>query len=409
MVSIYVEVVRENVGDAWHTCVAPFVVLGDPAAGPRPSVAVVFASATSWAYEGWGGRSTYGSYFNFNENPQGRTHLASMLRPNINGDGRGLIRYDLPWVRFITENNRTVDYLTMEDIHKGGLSLLQNYRELVFIGHSEYWSGRSDRRSKHSSLAEAMSSFPAATSASAVSRSADGKTLIAYKADDSGAAAYPAPNNDTWQWNWAPINNPANSMTGVNWEINGVGMLGAPGSAWMVRDASVAWIFAGTGLSNGNLMGGSRLAGDEVDGDSLVWTGAPGAPGSVPSISSWSIQQGTDPSYHIFATCEAHDISGPSHMDHPMFGVAGFYQRAGQGMVVTIPQESVGQELWPLEASYGGRLPVANDTLLARVVLNILDHLASPLTELPLRDAGGRGAPSTGDGAHTEPAAPGHE
>jgi hypothetical protein len=376
----YVEVWPENGEPGANRQYALFVVR---APSPGSKVCMVLSSSTWWAYEWWGGKSLYDTQ------DWDRTNVASMQRPCVANSGKGVfVFYDLPWVRFLDESGVDVDYITMEDIEAGGLNLIAAYNELVFVGHSEYWS-EAQRDAVEAFIAGGGNVFFASGNMCfwRTEYSTDMKQLICYKGDnitdaDGGSRGIqegeqhsyqptgPHPlHPGTYLWREAPADRPSYSLTGAEF---GQAILGAedidgegtPGD-WTVREAS-HWAFEGTGLANGDKLDAHYLGKDEVDGLPISWQGDPYGADGVPIIQQEAYDQGLPQSFHILATCEANDWNF-SHYESPKWGIMGYYQRPGEGYVLTFAQRKAGCELdSPI---YGANMNYQ------RIVLNVIRHL----------------------------------
>lgn len=355
----YVAVSPENGESALNTQFATFTVRSRTNVSP---VAVVLGSSTWYAYLGWGGRSLYDSPY------WDRTFISSMRRPAERNSGRGnFYTRDFPWVRFFAHNDITPDYLTMEDIQRFGHSILDGHREVVFVGHSEYWSNE-QRDAVEWYIAHGGNVFFACGNICwwRVEYSADLSQMICYRGDnvcdaDGGtrgippgqqylATAYQAfpPHPSTYMWREAPANRGAYSMTGVDFfdaqiaatDIDGHG---TP-SDWSIRTPG-SWVFAGTSAALGTRLHTRYLPGDEVDGVLLDWAGPADAPGSTPVVRTDAFARGTPASFRVLATAEAAQFSH-LYAVTPRWAVMGTYQRPGEGMVVTWPEQLLGYEVW---------------------------------------------------------------
>ncbi len=383
----YVEVWPEDGEPSFMRQQVPFFVRN-----PQPThpILVVPSTSTCFAYQAWGGRSLYDKL------SADRTNMASLERPADTNDGRGqFAQFDLPWVRFLALSGVEADYATMEDIHVQGLALLSAYQEVVFTGHSEYWS-ESQRDAVEAYIASGGNVFFATGNTCwwRTEYSTDMRQLICYKGDnisdaDGGTRGIlpgqqylygptgPHPlHPGTYNWRLPPANRGAYSLTGLDWGDATQASLDSDGQGtptdWTVRD-STHWAFANTGLAKGAKLGATHLPGDEVDGAKLTWFGDPSTADGRPTLMADAYARGTPWSFAIAATCEANPY-GTSHPVSPCWGVMGGYQQPGQGAVFTMPYRHLGDDLWYYVGTTGN--PVVR-----QVVLNIIRHLESPVPQ----------------------------
>jgi hypothetical protein len=396
-----VEVRPENGEPSVNRQYAPFVVR-DPL--PSNEVCVVLATSTWWAYEGWGGKSLY-------DTPSwDRTNVASMQRPAVALAGRGSFGFrDTQWVRFLTMHGMAFDCITMEDIQRQGLDLLQRYGEIVFVGHSEYWSD-AQRGAVEEYIGIGGNVFFGSGNVCwwRTEYSPDMTQLICYKGDnvkdaDGGARGIPAGAQASYQpggphplhpgtylWMAPPAARPSNSLTGLNFYDAQAGAInrdgaGTPGD-WMVRDAT-HWAFAGTGLSAGDRLGARWFPNDEVDGLPLDWTGNPYDASGVPAIRGSAYVAGTPGTFQILATAEANPFGLP-HLSAPRWAVMGWYTSEAGGLVFTFPERNLGYELVDPNTA-------EENAVVGQIVRNVVQNL----TQSPPSDTGvldppeGAGAP----------------
>jgi hypothetical protein len=161
------------------------------------------------------------------------------------------VHWDAPFVAWMEAAGYAADYCTDADLHREGAALLAPYRLLVSVGHDEYWSD---------AMRDAVEGWVAA----------------------GGNAAFFTGNTAWWRVQfhddvtfsrtrfWHELGRPENTMVGVSFRNGGerdrddhpvpVG--------YRVQHAD-HWVYAGTGLRDGDVFGGGPdeyLIGYECDG-----------------------------------------------------------------------------------------------------------------------------------------------
>lgn len=218
------------------------------------------------AYNSWGGKSLYA--FN-STGPQAK--MVSFDRPY--GAGAGFTefeRWEFPTVRFLEKEGYDVTYCTNIDTHANG-DLLLNHRAFLSVGHDEYWSYQMRQnviRARDAGVS--LGFFSSNTSYWQIRLGPDSKgnpnrTIIAYKESALSSdplAADGDPTNDylvTTAFRNPPVNSPEEQFKGSMWVPNT-----NPVSGDIVVENTGHWIFANTGLHDGDHLAG--LLGYEVDG-----------------------------------------------------------------------------------------------------------------------------------------------
>jgi N,N-dimethylformamidase beta subunit-like, C-terminal len=247
-----------------------FVVRDDA----RESAMVFQSSVTTFAaYNNWGGKSLYG--FNSGDAPArkvsfDRPYATNPYGVRLDGAGDFLRRWEYNAVRFLEREGYDVSYLTDVDTHQRPVVDPARRGPLLFlsVGHDEYWSW--DMR-RHVEAARDHGVHLVFLGAGACywkirfERSARGdadRTIVGYKevaGDLDPLAVDGDPKNDrliTGRWRDRPAERPEEQLVGVMYAADPVD------ADIIVSDAS-HWVFAGTGLGNGDALRG--LLGYEVD------------------------------------------------------------------------------------------------------------------------------------------------
>jgi len=233
------------------------------------------AVATYEAYNVWGYRSLYPRY-NLLSYPRARAYEAvkvSFNRPYENNtdpiccrSGLGAGEFLPPgWeynmVRFLEREGYDVTYATDVDTHENP-ALLLSHSGLIDAGHSEYWSYQmrenvQNARDHGVSLAFFSSNdsyWQIRFEPSLVTGALD-RTIVCYKTGQFEQDPITGP-LQTSKWRDNPPNMPEAAMIGVQFCCE-------PATGDLIITNAFHWVFAGTGLKNGDHLTG--LLGSEVD------------------------------------------------------------------------------------------------------------------------------------------------
>lgn len=259
-----------------------FVRSGSP--GSTSNVLVKMSDTTVQAYTGWGGRSLYSSPFS----PQ-----ISFDRPY---DDMSLFeRYQLPFLQWAEKNGYAFDYCSSLDLHLNP-QILGDYRLLISIGHDEYWSFEMREQVEAFVATGGNVCFLSANTCYWQARFAfsnGGRIMYCYKETEAGAG-HPDPVRDdprkvTVRWYESPANRPETKLTGVSYKY-GAGWWNDPivpaarYRGYTVSDAS-HWVFAGSGLSNGDVFGQGSSVDDAILGYETDSVGA-GTPANFTTLAT---------------------------------------------------------------------------------------------------------------------------
>lgn len=245
-----------------NTCDITFVVKPAPAA--RSDIAVL-ANANTWlAYNGWGGQSKY-------------TGLArtSFLRP-MPGAAPGvdmhLTRGELWILGWLEAQGHHPDVYTDIDFHNEGCDAGQ-YACLVVGTHPEYWTTQMYDNAAAYLDAGGSLLYLAGNGIFEVGEYDNGQTEMIFRLGIEGG-----PREDAL---FRQLGRPERSLLGIATERCGV-----PGSPFVVQDAAHD-LFAGTGVSNGDIFGDSGLNTGFGNGKASAWevdtSSGPGATSTAPA------------------------------------------------------------------------------------------------------------------------------
>jgi hypothetical protein len=275
----------------------PFVVRSVPSTQARIMVAI--SDNTYEAYNFWGGRDAYGFGHNGQHSwvypssapfraPYG-FHL-SFLRPFASNSGATKWQVqEVPFIQWLSRQGILVDLCTESDLHLRP-GLLNGYRLLVIVGHSEYWSGPMRDQVEGFVKNGGNVAFFAGNVCWWQVRFDDENTMVCYKQRDfDPASKYPSTlSQTTVNWFESYLHRPETLLTGVRFA--GAVFDPADNFQYTVED-STHWVFANTGLANGDQFGlynnGSiSVLGPETD------TVAPDSPPEFQSLANVPVADG---------------------------------------------------------------------------------------------------------------------
>jgi len=230
----------------------PFVVRPAlPGSGSR--IAYIANFSTLAAYNDWGGRSFY---------TEPRTFQASLLRPFKSAEGLGRTQWYFRMLAHLEELGYELDYLTEWDVELDP-GLLRRYDIVVLAGHHEYVTTTFyDALQDHHDRGGHIASFDADGLYWQVRYLDNGELLVGYKeyaerldplfgrADCLVTTAYNAP----------LLHRPAAALRGV--QRHDAFRFFLTGDYTMAAEDH--WIFAGTGIRNGEVFG-TQMASAEQD------------------------------------------------------------------------------------------------------------------------------------------------
>ncbi len=385
----YVAKLSSQSASAW----VPFVVRRGPNA-PKAKIVAKLSDTTSQAYNAWGARSLYSTPF---------VPKVSFDRPYA-GDLTLYEQYQLPFIRWAEAKGYAIDYCSSLDLHTDP-NFLADYRLLLSLGHDEYWTLEMRDQIEAFLASGGNVCFLSANTCYWQARfdfSNGGRVMVCYKETEAGPVPDPErsdPHRVTVRWYEAPVNRPENSLTGVSYR-NGAGWWNDPiVPAQRYRGYTVTnaahWIYAGSGLSNGDTFGAGSGVDDTILGYETDATLI--AAGSDPPAVDGS--DGTPRNFIVLATADLTDW-GPG--GQAGYATLGIYQRNGYAF-------TAGTVNWA-----GG---LSGSVQVATITANVLAALAGPpAPQLPVSNPGFEqwsGANPTGwtlDGAGSlggDPADPG--
>jgi hypothetical protein len=237
---------------------------------------LALASTNTWAaYNGWGGRSKYSP-----------TLVLSFLRPNPattpidDGEINHLTRADLWILNWMEDAGYQVDVITDTDLHNG-FADIGNYPALILTSHPEYWSVEmADHLQEYLGNGGSVLYLGGNGMFEQCIFNSDATALTFFNGDPSlSAVNYRDP---AFFRNLNPPR-PERAVLGVAFRFD---------NSWRDRSSWNAFpyqvrmadhpLFAGTGLTNGNLIGETGLQGN-TGGGASGWEMDTSNPGNEPN------------------------------------------------------------------------------------------------------------------------------
>jgi hypothetical protein len=237
----------------------PFVVRAT--AKERKRILVAISDTTYEAYNFWGGRSFY-TYGREGQPIFTSPQATSFIGPYacrisfLRGTAGNWPEYDkkwqyweLPFLKWLERQSIAVDVCAESDLHFH-TDLLDGYKLLVIVGHSEYWSGpMRDRVEDFVNKGGHVAVFAGNVCWWQVRFEDDGDTMVCYKLKEFDPASQSLA---TINWYEPDLGRPDTRFAGVT-----LGGMPSPVNdhlEFVVADAT-QWVFANTGLKNGDRFG----------------------------------------------------------------------------------------------------------------------------------------------------------
>jgi hypothetical protein len=221
------------------------------------AIEIVNAVTTWQAYNYWGNYSLYkGPY----ANPKLRSNIVTFDRPYDNDGSADFLGNEYPLVSLAEQLGLDVTYVTSVDV-AAHPERLPTHKAVLSLGHDEYWSlamrnGVEAARDHGTNLAF----FGANAVFRRIRLESSPLGPMRHEVNYRSAALDPDTGKDnaqvTTSWREPPAARPESSLTGVLYECNPVNVDG-------VVAAATAWMFAGSGVRNGDHIPG--LVGSEYD------------------------------------------------------------------------------------------------------------------------------------------------
>jgi hypothetical protein len=268
---LYLARVETTAASSPTTIDLPFVVRA-PGGSPTP-VLLVLADCTYYAYEYWGGRSSYGHLSGgdlvgaFPSTSALRIPFGFQLsfeRPVHGVWGNGPQTREIPFIKWMARRGIPVNVCTSRDLHFEPPNP-DDYSLLLFVGHHEYWT--SEMRTNVESFVKSggnVAFFSGNTCWWQIRITSDGQRLICYKVAGFDPMSTTADHAlATVHWFDDLVKRPETALTGVSWRTGGIFYDDC--HRFLVKKAD-HWAFAETNLVNGQTFGSAAAtAGTETD------------------------------------------------------------------------------------------------------------------------------------------------
>lgn len=236
-------------------------------AGPARSPLIMLdETGTSEAYNWWGGTSLF-TNTNYKKSSEAFAHRAvkvSFLRPFAENFGAGwFLSWEIHTVRWLEKNGYDVSYASELDANNDP-NILLNRKGIIIAGHDEYWTA-GIRNSMQNAVAHGVNYANLAANTgywqSRLEAYGSDKDAIevCYKDFQRDPEHKIDPKLTTVTWRSPQVGRPESELTGAmygSFEGDNVDY------AWVPTDVS-NWVFAGTGMHNGQKVTG--LVGQEDD------------------------------------------------------------------------------------------------------------------------------------------------
>lgn len=326
--------------------------------------------------------------------PQHVTHIGYLFLNDLSfyAGSAGWPNWELPFVQWAEQQGYAVDVATSADLEEHP-ELLGRYRLMLSVGHDEYWSGPARDTVESFVAAGGNVAFLSGNTAFWQVRLEQGGTvMVGYKQNFADDPVYGTERQGelTGMWSDRLVERPENTMTGVSFARGGYARIGrrvTAGSGGFTVHRPEHWLFEGTGLVYGDILGGSAtVVGYECDGCDFTYvdglpvpTHSDGTPAGFEILGTSPAQpfgrDGTirplapddlsDAEFHAWRVLGSHDAESTQRLSHG-HAVLGLYTRGGT--VVTS-----GSTEWVHGLA-------ERDTQVEQVTRNLLDTLSRPVS-----------------------------
>ncbi len=299
-----------------------FIVIRKPKTAPKAKAVMVLATNTYQAYNYWGGANAYARTTNMSfgvptteDDRDAAIGVLSLHRPYPQGllapaegiprlvnlhnrkPGEPPMPQDMSWfiantpnpydysacyldkwehvfAAWCEKNDYEIDYLTDHDFERGE-DVLNEYKAVFLVGHSEYWSGHQrDQLDRYVDAGGKLAIFSGNTAYWKVRWENDGSTLICHKwkgeINDPLWANKATRKDATHLWSHPDLERPEAAVTGLSFLYGGyhrLGMCASRGAGGYTIYDDQHWVLDGTDLFYGDVVGSEiPFIGYENDG-----------------------------------------------------------------------------------------------------------------------------------------------
>jgi hypothetical protein len=389
----YYEVVLDVDVDGRHRRSHAFFVVRPKVGAPGAPILLVLSTNTWHAYNDFGGWNLYTGATTVSlqrpmapgylfkppgagrrvttmnpPDPQMATHVGYLQLNHLSpyAGSAGWPDWELPFVEWAEREGYTFDVATNADLDDHP-DLVSGYRLMLSVGHDEYWSGpMRDRVERFVATGGNVAFFSGNTSFWQVrledaTPEGPGRSMVGFKGrfKDDPCFGTDRARDVTSMWSDFLLGRPENHMTGVSFARGGYHRIGkrvTNGSGAYTIHRPDHWLFAGTGIGYGDLLGaGVTIVGYECDGCDFIYrdglphpTGEDGTPldfeilGTAPAAhftrdTATRPPKPNEPSEIEFIASRLFNSREPAAIERIAAGhaVLGTYTSAGGGTVVT--------------------------------------------------------------------------
>jgi hypothetical protein len=271
-----------------------FFVVRPAKPGSGSKILLQLTTNTYNAYNNWGGHSLYA--FHARNKLQGTR--VSFDRP-LAGQFRN---WELPFVAWAERNGYALDYAVNSDLEFRP-EILKHYKLVLSVGHDEYWSAAMrDHLESFISDGGNVAFFSGNTCCWQVRSEDAGRALVSYKQTFVLDPVFQTKDHRLLAtlWSHQLVARPENRLTGVGFLYGGYhrshGQFMQGEAAFTVYRPD-HWLFASTGLKQGDRFGGKNtIVGYECDGCELTWNDKLPQP---------THRDGTPETFVVLGTCPA--------------------------------------------------------------------------------------------------------
>jgi hypothetical protein len=353
-----------------------FFVIRPSKPGRDSKILLVLSTNTYNAYNTWGGQSLYGG-------SRGHATRVSFNRPyagfapndDFTSKYSGWRNWEHPFVAWAESSGYRLDFAVNSDLEFHP-EILSSNRLVLSVGHDEYWSApMRDHLEAFIAAGGNVAFFSGNTAFWQVRSVHEGRALVCWKADYKNDPIYARGDRRLLSglWSHRLVNRPENQLTGVSFCYGGYHRFFEQipdGKGAYTIHRPDHWIFAGTGLKRGDLLGAKhRIVGYECDGCQMLWSDGLPFP---------TFRDGTPQSFVILGTAPAglsvrdgslgwvndglFGASSGRSVDQPGAAVLGGYTRGGTVIATGCTEWTNGLR---------GR-----DAQVERITRNVLDRLS---------------------------------
>ena len=184
----------------------------------------------------------------------------------------GWPNWELPFVQWMEREGYEIDVATSADLEQHP-ELLSRYRLMLSVGHDEYWSGPA-RDTVEAFIASGgnVAFLSGNTAFWQVRLEQDATVMVGYKGhlEQDPVFGTDRQHELTSMWSDTLVQRPENAMTGLSFSRGGYARIGKKvkaGSGGFTVHRPDHWLFEGTGLAYGDLLGAAAtIVGYECDG-----------------------------------------------------------------------------------------------------------------------------------------------